>query len=205
MDVSYSIPRSIARAKNECEEIHRTVENLMTLVLKDFDHRHLNFTHPEFVFDEKISTTEVLTEVLQTSVLKVWQHPIAAPDNWHEVEFLGVQIWETDLLASSSEMALVSLSRPGSNWTTTRLRHQIRLTSGECRSLTISVFIGGQQSTSTLEASSELSDFLKNSDGQFFNLESLCCVLQENFGHAVLLSTRANYFLFAGEVEASLR
>lgn len=184
LDVTFSLPRSIAVKKRDCDEVLRKVKSLIDLVLQDFDHRHLNFTHPAFKTNERISTTEVLSEVLEQSLLKLWQKP-----EFSMVQFHGVQVWETGLLAAATETSLVSLARPKEAWSTVKIHTSIRLASGESRSLAISL---------SPHFSSKAADFLKSADGQFHNLEALCCALQENVGQSILMNTKSDYFLFAG-------
>lgn len=184
LDVTFSIPRLIAIKKHECDEALQKVKSSINSVLQEFDHRHLNFTHPAFKTNERISTTEVLSEVLEQSLLKLWQQP-----EFSIVKFRGVQVWETNLLAAATETSLVSLARPKEAWSTAKFHTSVRLSSGESRSLEI---------TLSPLISIKAAEYLKSVDGQFHNLEALCCALQENFDEPILMNTKSDYFLFAG-------
>lgn len=183
LDVTFSLPQATAMKKGECDGVLREIKSLIDLVLQDFDHRHLNFTHPAFNSNERISTTEVLAEVIETSLLKLWQGPKLSAAKFH-----GVQVWETSLLAAASETSLVSLARPNQVWSATKLHRSTRLSSGESRSLEILL---------PPLFSSRAADFLNAADGQFPSLESLCCTLQEKLGQPILMNTKSDYFLFA--------
>lgn len=184
LDVTFSIPRSIAVKKLECDEILRKVKSIIDLVLRDFDHRHLNFTHPAFKTNERISTTEVLSEVLEASLLKLWEQ-----SKFSDVKYHGVQVWETDSLAASTETPIVALARQKDSWTFTKLHRSIRLVSGECKSIEILL---------PANLPSKAESFLNTADRQYLSLEALCCALQENVDQPILIKTKSDYFLFAG-------
>jgi len=197
LDVTFSVPRAVATKEKQYSEILGTVKSLVAILLQDFDHRHLNFTHPAFTSNERISTTEVLSEVLEASLLKIWKQLSLKPSEWSTVKLLGLQVWETNLLAAATERSLVNFSRSNTTWTTTKIQQQIRLISGECRSLEIAFFDSHHAANPPPMLPSRAAEYLKSVDGQFGNLEGLCCALQQNFKQPILLNTKSDYFLFA--------
>ncbi|MBN8541727.1 MAG: 6-carboxytetrahydropterin synthase [Deltaproteobacteria bacterium] len=198
LDITFAVPRRIAKIETTYSQILRGVNSIAGVVLQDFDHRHLNFTHPDFISGERISTTEVITKVLESSISKQWAAKQWALEHWLEVEFLGVQVWETHLLAASTQKSLICVSRSEETWTALKIQHPIVLNSGESRSLAIAFFESPKREGRSSSLFIDAEKFLKNADGRFSSLENLCCALQENFGHDVLLSTKSDYFLFAG-------
>jgi 6-pyruvoyltetrahydropterin/6-carboxytetrahydropterin synthase len=202
VDVTFSTARQLAVNASEYARVFDAVNALIGTVLQDFDHRHLNFTHPAFNSSERISTTEIISEVLESSIIEQWKRPNPALKNWSYVEFCGVQVWETHLLAAATAKSLVCLPRSKGSWSAMKLQFPITLVSGESRSLDIAFF--ASQKTERLPPSliNDAASFLKNADGKFHSLESLCCAIQENLGHEVLLSTKSDYFLFAGAAGA---
>jgi 6-pyruvoyltetrahydropterin/6-carboxytetrahydropterin synthase len=189
LDVTYSVPYEIAVNEGEYDEVLQNIKSLIIVVLKDFDHHHLNFTHPAFNTNQRISTTEVLSEVIEKSILKLWQKSKLVSAKFH-----GVQVWETNLLAAATEKSILSLARAKPAWSSTKLHHSVRLSTGECISIEVTV---------PPPVSSKAADFLDSTDRQFVSLEALCCALQEHVDQPVLMSTKSDYFLLAGAADAS--
>lgn len=192
LDVTFSVLRSIAVNVSEYEKILKKVKSLITVILRDFDHRHLNFTHPDFTSNERISTTEVLTEVIYSSLEKIWDDPNTDlkpdPPYWSGVTLHGVQVWETGLLAAVTEKSFVCLARPILSWSTAKIHHAIRLTSGESRSLEI---------TLPTSLALKVDNYLKSMANKTSSLEALCCAIQEHFQQPIFMKTKSDYFLLA--------
>ena len=202
VDVTFTTSRQLAGNANEYAKALEAVNALVGTVLQEFDHRHLNFTHPAFRTSERISTTEVISEVLESAFVAQWKRPNPALKNWSDVEFCGVQVWETHLLAAATAKSLVCLPRSKGPWSAMKLQFPITLVTGESRSLDIALFNSRKKEALPPSLFNDAANFLKNADGKFHNLESLCCAIQENLGHEVLLSTKSDYFLFAGAEDA---
>lgn len=202
VDVTFSTPRQLAGNTSEYSKVLDAVNALVGTVLQDFDHCHLNFTHPAFRTNERISTTEVISEVLESAFFAQWGRSNPALKNWSDVEFCGVQVWETHLLAAATTKSLVCLARAKGPWSAMKLQFPITLATGESRSLDIAFFASRKEDGLPPSLFADAANFLKKADRQFPSLESLCCAIQENLGHEVLLSTKSDYFLFAGAADA---
>ena len=101
VDLTFATPRHLAKNAGEYSKVLDSVNALVSTMLQDFDHRHLNFTHPAFNSSERISTTEIISEVLESSFKAQWERFNPTLKNWSDVEFCGVQVWETHLLAGA--------------------------------------------------------------------------------------------------------
>lgn len=205
IDVAFSAPKEFAKADGRWNSIVSKTESILGSVLLDFDHRHLNFTHPEFVSKvaanssrtpDLISTTEVLAEVLHQVIHKKWLTAAPELSFWSHVTLMGVQIRENDSLASATDNALVCRARGNENWSIVKTHMGLQLGTGICRSVEFSVF----DSAHPLEAAAALSDFVQRESGRIKSLEELCCAIQENLGLSVLLKTASGYFLFSEAV-----
>ncbi len=185
-DISYEVAKSIACDPHENRLLRHETETAIQTVLRDFDHRHLNFTHPDFRSNELISTTEVIAKVFENSLRQVWGASIKA-------NLLGVQIWETDRLAAASESALVSSSRQANSWSYSIIHMNVGFKSGPSHSLTIRI----PQPLADATTKSSLKDYISMKCEQLDTLEELCFAINENFKFEVLISTKSGYFLFA--------